>query len=464
MQKRPYSLRLKLGSLLIISVLMTGCASTTPSIEQSLSTIQTPAQWQHATHSNSENMRTVDSKWWEAFGEPRLNQLIEQALQKNNTLAIAGYKLYQAQLNADLARNDTYPSIAGSAGASSSRPLDGHSVSTRNFSTALSASYTIDLWGKMAKAGSIKQWEAQASAEDLLSTKLSIQASVTKLYWQLAYLNQRIRIGEQSIGYARKTLDLVGVQYRAGAVSKLDVISAERSLSSQEASLDALKQEREVAHNAMAILFDAPPSAHIDKEPQTLPSRNLTAVAAGIPAEILSNRPDLTASELRLRQALGNIDIARANFYPNFTLTGNIGTGSKTLSDILSNPVGSLALNLALPFLNWNQNQINLKISKAAYEQTAISHRQAVYTALQEVENALSARMLYKAQAEKELRSLNNAREAERLYSVRYRAGADSLKNWLDAQETRRQAELSYLTTRYHQLTNYVDLWLALGG
>ena len=463
MQKRPYSL-LKLGSLLIISVLMTGCASTIPSIEQSLSTIQTPAQWQHATHSNSKNMRAVDSKWWEAFAEPRLNQLIEQALQKNNTLAIAGYKLYQAQLNADLARNDTYPSIAGSAGASSSRPLDGHSASTRNFSTGLSASYTIDLWGKMAKAGSIKQWEAQASAEDLLSTKLSIQASVTKLYWQLAYLNQRIRIGEQSIGYARKTLDLVRVQYRAGAVSKLDVISAERSLSSQEASLDALKQEREVARNAMAILFDAPPSAHIDKEPQTLPSSNLPAVAAGIPAEILSNRPDLIASELRLRQALGNVDIARANFYPNFTLTGSIGTGSKTLSDILSNPVGSLALNLALPFLNWNQNQINLKISKAAYEQTAISHRQAVYTALQEVENALSARMLHTAQAEKELRSLNNAREAERLYSVRYRAGADSLKNWLDAQETRRQAELSYLTTQYHQLANYVDLWLALGG
>ncbi len=463
MQKRPYSL-LKLDSWLVMSMLMAGCAITTPSIEQSLSTIQTPAHWQHATHSNSENMRAVDSKWWEAFGEPRLNQLVDLALQKNNTLAIAGYKLYQAQLHADLARNDTYPSIAGSAGASSSRPLDGHSASTRNFSTSLSASYTIDLWGKMAKAGSIKQWEAQASAEDLLSTKLSIQASVTKLYWQLAYLNQRIRIGEQSIGYARKTLDLVRVQYRAGAVSKLDVISAERSLSSQEASLDALKQERAVARNAMAILFDAPPSTHIDREPQTLPSNNLTAVAAGIPAEILSNRPDLTASELRLRQALGNIDIARANFYPNFTLTGNIGTGSKTLSDILSNPVGSLALNLALPFLNWNQNQINLKISKAAYEQTAISHRQAVYTALQEVENALSARMLYKAQAEKELRSLNNAREAERLYSVRYRAGADSLKNWLDAQETRRQAELSYLTTRYHQLTNYVDLWLALGG
>ncbi len=120
--------------------------------------------------------------------------------------------------------------------------------------------------------------------------------------------------------------------------------------------------------------------------------------------------------------------------------------------------------NLALPFLNWNQNQLNLKISKAAYEQAVISHRQTIYTALQEVENALSARTLYAAQTDKEWRSLNNAREAERLYEIRYRAGADSLKNWLDAQETRRQAELAHLATRYNQYLNYVDLMLALGG
>ena len=271
-------------------------------------------------------------------------------------------------------------------------------------------------------------------------------------------------MGEQSIVYARKTLDLVRVQHRAGAVSKLEVITAERNLTSQEASLDALKQEREVARNAMAILFDAPPSAHISDEPQNLPNSALPSISAGIPAEVIASRPDLIASELRLRQALGNIDVARANFYPNFTLTGNIGTGSSSLSEILSNPVGSVALNLALPFLNWNENQLNLKISKAAYEQTAINHRQTVYTALQEVENALSAHALYAAQAQKEAKSLANAREAERLYEVRYRAGADSLKNWLDAQEARRQAELSHLAIRYNQYVNYIDLMLALGG
>ena len=457
--------RRHITALLVLSALLTGCASTGPTMEQATARIQTPVQWQHADQNRTSSLSTANSKWWEAFREPRLNQLVESALEKNNTLASAGYKLYQAQLSAGLAQNERYPSVSGSASGSSSRSLDSSSAtSTRHFSSGLSVSYTLDLWGKLAKTSSIKQWEAQASEQDLLSTQLTIEGSVSKLYWQLAYLNQRVRMGEQSIVYARKTLDLVRVQHRAGAVSKLEVITAERNLTSQEASLDALKQEREVARNAMAILFDAPPSAHISDEPQNLPNSALPSISAGIPAEVIASRPDLIASELRLRQALGNIDVARANFYPNFTLTGNIGTGSSSLSEILSNPVGSVALNLALPFLNWNENQLNLKISKAAYEQTAINHRQTVYTALQEVENALSAHALYAAQAQKEAKSLANAREAERLYEVRYRAGADSLKNWLDAQEARRQAELSHLAIRYNQYVNYIDLMLALGG
>ena len=456
--------RLRLSSLLVISLLMTACAST-PTLEQATSNIQVPAQWQYTNQNTPVDRLNSDNKWWQAFHDPQLNQLIELALQKNSSLASAGYKLYQAQLSAGLAQNALYPSVSGSANASSSRSLDSSdAVSTRKYSSGLSVSYTLDLWGKLSKASNIKQWEAQASAQDLLSTQLTIEGSVAKLYWQLAYLNERIQYAEQSIAYAKKTLSLVNVQYRAGTVSKLETLTAERNVNSQEASLAGLKQEREVARNAMAILFDAPPSAHIDPEPQFLPKAMLPPIESGIPADVIANRPDLMASELRLRQAIGNIDVARTNFYPNLTLTGNIGTGGNSLSKILSDPAGSVALNLLLPFLNWNENQLNLKISKAAYEQTAIQHRQTVYKALQEVENAISANELYATQSNQQLKSLTNARESERLYEVRYRAGADSLKNWLDAQETRRQAELSYLNSRYNQYVNYVDLSLALGG
>jgi NodT family efflux transporter outer membrane factor (OMF) lipoprotein len=293
---------------------------------------------------------------------------------------------------------------------------------------------------------------------------LSIEGSVAKLYWQLAYLNQKIQLGEQSVAYARKTLDLIRVQYRAGAVSQLEVLSSERNLASQEATQEDLLQQRMVARNAMAIMFDAPPSAHISDEPQTLPNSTPPAMATALPAEVLARRPDLQAAELRLRQSLGNINVARANFYPTFNLSARVGTGANTLSQILSDPIGALALNLALPFLNWNENQLNLKISKAAYEQNAVNFRQTLYTALQEVDNALSAQNQLRLQGEKQRLAWQNAQKAERLYEVRYRAGGDSLKSWLDAQEARRQAESAYLLNRYNQYINQVDLIMALGG
>ena len=450
-------------SIALSSLIFTGCA-TTVSTQSEMNKVQIPEQWQ-TTNNMPSSAFASDGQWWTQFGDARLSNLIETALDKNNNLTAAGYKLRQAQLSAGLAQNNLFPTISASASGNTSRPLDASNASsTRSYSTGVSVAYEVDLWGKLAQANHIKQWEAQATEQDLLSTQLSIEGTVAKLYWQLAYLNQKIKLGEQSVAYARKTLELVRVQYRAGAVSQLEVLSAERNLASQEATQEDLLQQRMVARNAMAIMFDAPPSAHISDEPQTLPNSTPPAMTTALPAEVLARRPDLQAAELRLRQSLGNINVARANFYPTFNLTARVGTGSNTLSQILSDPIGALALNLALPFLNWNENQLNLKISKAAYEQNAVNFRQTLYTALQDVDNALSAQNQLRLQGEKQRLAWQNAQKAERLYEVRYRAGGDSLKSWLDAQEARRQAESAYLLNRYNQYVNRVELILALGG
>ena len=450
-------------SIALSSLIFTGCANMV-STQSEMNKVQIPEQWQ-TTNNMPSSAFASDGQWWAQFGDARLSNLIETAFDRNNNLTAAGYKLRQAQLSAGLAQNNLFPTISASASGNTSRPLDASNASsTRSYSTGVSVAYEVDLWGKLAQANHIKQWEAQATEQDLLSTQLSIEGTVAKLYWQLAYLNQKIKLGEQSVAYARKTLELVRVQYSAGAVSQLEVLSAERSLASQEATQEDLLQQRMVARNAMAIMFDAPPSAHISDEPQTLPNNAPPTMTTALPAEVLARRPDLQAAELRLRQSLGNINVARANFYPTFNLTARVGTGANTLSQILSDPIGALALNLALPFLNWNENQLNLKISKAAYEQNAVNFRQTLYTALQDVDNALSAQNQLRLQGEKQWLAWQNAQKAERLYEVRYRAGGDSLKSWLDAQETRRQAESAYLLNRYNQYINQVDLIMALGG
>ena len=303
-----------------------------------------------------------------------------------------------------------------------------------------------------------------ATELDRQSTVLSLAATTASLYWQIGYLNQRISLSLSSIEYARKTLTLVRVQKAAGAATGLEILEAQRSLASQEASHTQLIQQRVEARNALAILVDGPPSKLLIHEPANLERISLPGVDAGMPAQLLGRRPDLRAAEARLRSVLAETDATRASYYPSINLSGSYGGSSEQLSRLLSNPIATLGVELALPFVQWRDMQRNIKISENEYQQAIVTFRQNLYTALSEVENALSARKQYHLQAEQLEASLNAARQAEAIYRLRYQAGATMLQTWIDAQENRRQAEVNLAENRYNQLVNHVTLVKALGG
>jgi outer membrane protein TolC len=224
---------------------------------------------------------------------------------------------------------------------------------------------------------------------------------------------------------------------RPGAATALDVLEAERSLASQEASQTTLIQQRVEARNALAILFDGPPQSLKTTEPPDVAMATLPEVAAGLPAELLARRPDLRAAEARLRSTLAATDASRASLYPTINLSGSLGGSSDSLSRLLSNPFTTLASELALPFAQWRDMQRNIKISETEYEQTILNFRQTLYGALAEVENSLSARQQYDVQAEKLEKTVQTAGRIEELYRIRYQASVSLLKSWLDAQENR---------------------------
>src|SRR6185295_17988442 len=173
-------------------------------------------------------------------------------------------------------------------------------------------------------------------------------------------------------------------------------------------------------------------------------------------------RPDLRAAELRLRESLSQIKVVRVSYYPAITLTGSVGGSSDSLSSVLAHPVETLGAGLALPFLHWNEARLNTKIAGAEYEIAANDFRKRLYTAFTEVDNALSARQQLIRQVELSRQSFEAAADVERLYEVRYRAGATPLRSWLDAQETRRSAELALSQARLTQLQNDLNLFQAL--
>lgn len=445
--------------LAALTALLTGCAASMQTPYQPPA-VNLPGGWQQEARMTS----PVQGRWWEEFGDPMLNRLVDEALRKNNDLAAAALVVRRAQLQADQADSDLLPEVTVQGSSGISRNLGSESNETRSFAASGQVSYELDLWGRLASTADAARWSAQATEEDRASAELALIGTTASLYWQIAYLNGRIALSQASIDYARRTLELVRVQKEAGAATSLEILEAERSLASQEAGQTILVQQRVEARNGLAILFDGPPQPLRTGEPRDLSKADLPVVAAGLPAQLLQRRPDLRAAEARLRAALAATDATRANFYPVISLTGSLGESSEDLARLLNNPVAALTAELALPFVQWRDRQRDIKISETEYQQAILSFRQALYNALADVENSLSNRQQLRLQAEKLELTLAAARQTEELYRIRYQAGGSPLKFWLDAQENRRQAEIALAENRLNRLQNHITLSQALGG
>lgn len=454
----------KLLSTAVTLALLSACSAVVRTPYQQ-PPVNMPSQFsQQSTQAQGVNIDQIKDQWWTLFQDAELNRLVEQALQRNNDLAIAGIRLKQAREQAGLARNQQLPRVSANTSASHQVQLRDGDDSSRGISLNGSVSYEVDLWGKLASQTDAAKWEASATAQDLQSTAQTLIGTVCTLYWQLAYLNQRISSSEASVSSSKKLYELVKAQYQAGAVSGLELAQAEQAVVGQEANYSQLLQQRIETRSALAILFDQPPAALNIAEPSRLSTAGLPLIQAGLPADLLARRPDLQAAELRLRKTLANTDATKASYYPSLSLSSSIGSSSTSLTELLKNPVMTLGAGLSLPFLQYNDMQRNLAISKLDYESAIISFRQTLYSALADVDNALSASTQLKVQADAQQRTLALAKRAESLNEIRYRAGAVALKQWIDAQESRRNAENSAIQIRLNQLNNMVTLMQSLGG
>lgn len=454
----------KMAVALILSGSLVGCAAV----------VKTPYQQPNVNiPANFQNNKVIQQQihadlyadqWWTLFGDAQLNQLINQVLTVNTDLAVAGINLQQARLQAGLTENRQGPRVSSSVSAGHNIDLNSGDDTSRGLSLSAGVSYEVDLFGKLASQTAASRWEALATEQDLQSTAQSLIATTANLYWQLGYLNERYAIAQQNLSSTQKIYELVRTQYRAGAVSGLDLTSAEQSVQSQKASLSQIEQLRVEARTALAVLMQMPVQQLNIQEPTRLPRIALPTISAGLPADLLSRRPDLQATELRLRKALATKDATKASYYPSISLTGNLGSSSTSLSNLLRNPALTLGASLSLPFLQYNDMKKDLAISDLEYEKTIIQYRQTLYQAFADVENALSARTELNNQVALQERNVQLAEKTERLTEVRYRNGAIALKNLLDAQETTRNARLSLVQTKQSQYNAYVTLMQALGG
>lgn len=446
--------------VLPICCFLAGCSGLLPRSQYTRPEVTLPRQWQ-ATGVTGSAVATK-RQWWRDYNDQTLSELIELALRSNNNLAAATIKVKRAQLLARLTNTNLTPTVSADLSSSLSRDLTTRRE-TKSSGATLSASYELDLWGKLASARDAGKWEAEATEYDRQSTALALVGTVATNYWTIAYLNERIASVDASILNAERVLGLVEVKYQAGAVSALDKLQAQQTVASQKAQLTELWQQRTEARNALAILFNQAPVQTVP-ERQRLPEGALPQVQAGLPASLLGQRPDLQAAEQRLKKYLANVDNTRASYYPSFTLTGTLGTSSTSLVEVVKNPYAALGAGLVLPFIQWNTMRLHVETAQADYEEAVVNFRQTLYAALSDVENALAARKNYAEELKQLQDSLDLAKKAEQLAEVRYLTGSTDLQTWLDTQERRRDAERAFAVVRLAQLKNSMALYQVIGG
>ncbi|AZN37722.1 efflux transporter outer membrane subunit [Iodobacter ciconiae] len=443
--------------LLFSTVLLSACGSLlSPSSGTPLPA--TPALWVE----QNQAANVSQGSWWLAFHDTALNRLIDDALQSNADLSVAAIRLRRAYLREGVSEHAALPVLGGSGEAGVSRSFD-PVVNRQSYNLSATASYEFDLWGRLASDRAAAREERIASEADRQALKLSISASVAGQYWTIALLDQKLAASTLDLQQQKRLLAIVQAKNQAGALARSEVLSAEQSLLSEEANHTQLLQQRKSAFYSLSLLFDRPPQSFTLTEAR-LPQGDLPGIAAGLPSEVLGRRPDLQAMEARLRASLAQIDVARAAFYPGFSLTSSLGSGSSALVELFQNPIASAGLNLALPFLDWEKHQLNLDISRTQYEELLITFRQGLYKALAETEQALDARVRLGEQNQQLVQSLQLADKLDGIAQARFEAGATDIQPRLDAAARRRNAQTSLLQNRFDQASNLLAIYKALGG
>lgn len=450
----------KLSLAILLPLLLSGCGALTKSDYQR-PMLSVPAEWR-VQDTGSGYLQHTDH-WWDNFEDPQLSTLIGRALTSNNDLAIAGIQLQQARLAAGLTDTNLTPDVSVTGSANNNKNLRNNTTPTESYSTTLSLSYELDLWGKLARAREQAQWQVEATEQDRQNTALTLIGNTAQYYWQIANLNQKIKQQQAGLEISQQTLALVQSRYASGAAGQLDLLQAKQSLLNRENTYRTLQQQREENRNALAILFNRLPTDR-QAERSSLDINQDVPIAKVLPVEVIARRPDVKAAEGRLRAALAGSDVERLSFYPSLSLAASLGSASSIFSQWFSNPVRTLGANAALPFVQWNTVQLTIEKSDLDVKQAAIVFRSQVYNALADVDNAMSQRLSYQQQKINQQQNLQLSQQRLVLARSQYQAGAVSFQSLLDAEDDLLTIETNLSDLQYNYLNATMKLWLALGG
>ncbi|MBC3412139.1 efflux transporter outer membrane subunit [Pseudomonas sp. SWRI107] len=453
-------------SLLTLSLCLAACSTPAPPA----SDITPPQAWQGPAQPTQ---ALPDTQWWQAFASPELDRLIERARLNSHDLAAATARVRQAQANAVIAGAPLLPELQLGLDGSRQRLLRGEgndqldaSSSERtstSFDMQLAASYEIDFWGGLRATRASALRSLDASRFDRQTVELTLLGAVAESYLQGLALDEQLRIARLNLENAQDVLGVVEARERAGSATRLELAQQRSLVAAQQRQLPLLAQRVQDNRVTLATLL-GDPVQQLPATQQSINTLRWPGIGSGVPSELLGRRPDIAAAEARLAAASANVQVARAAMLPRLVLGANLGSGARTLANVLDSPYYTLTAGLTAPIFNNGRLRAERELASAEQQELLEDYRASIVNGFADVEKALNAISGVERQRQWQDEEVAQARIAFDLAEQRYRAGAETLLSVLETQRTLYLAEDEQAQLRLARLQGSVALYKALGG
>jgi len=429
---------------------------------------ETPETWKKAQPRDE----IAGGRWWTIFNDSQLSALVERIDVSNQTLAASEAQYRQALAAVRVARAALFPeldaNLSVTRGQSPSGAIGGttagRTITTHSAGLAVS-NWEVDLWGRVRRGVEASEASAQASAGDLASARLSLQAQLATDYFQLRVLDVQRQLLDDTVAALRKSLELTNNRYNVGVAAKADVVQADAQLKSVLVQATDVGVQRAQLEHAIAVLVGAAP-AQVAIAPQPSYSAPVPVIPPGLPSELLERRPDVAAAERRVMAANAQVGAAQAAFFPAVTLSAALGYRSQETSNWFTAPsrFWSIGPSVVLALFDAGLRRAQSDQAIAAYDATVANYRGTVLTAFQEVEDNLAALRILEEEAQAEDDAVRAARQSVDLTLNQYRAGTVSFLNVVQVTTALLNEQRNAIGIQGRRLAAAVALVRATGG
>ena len=450
-------------------LLITGCTSISDDMLNRLTT-DVPIAWKNGTKTSGDS----PNFWWQNFRDETLNQAIGEALESNPNLQTAGTRLEIAWAQSKISAADLFPQIALSNGLSTSQmnmaqfgvslPNVPSKFNSQRHNLTLGAQWELDLWGRIRAGKKAARANALSQAADFVGARHSLAGQLAKAWMLSIESRQQLRLARSTVTTYETTVERIRARFEQGVRSSLDLRLATASLAAANANVAERISLANRTTRQLEILLGKIPENQL-KVPEKLPLIPST-IPVGIPAEILSRRPDIVAAEQNLKAAGANVEQAKASLYPQISLTTSTGTSTSDLSDLVSGDslIWNIGANIIQPLFQGGRLRQNVKIQQANLKAAESNFRSVFISALGEVENALDSEVQLVIMDTSLEEANEQSKAAANIAQERYDQGLENIITLLEARRRSIEAESRWWSIRRQRIDNRINLHLALGG